>query len=137
MALTNIQKVRYELADTDVSFPLLNDTEYEYFLEKNNDSIQRTAIDCAKTILFKLSVRSDETVDLFSIKGSQAAKSYIQALKLYIKDPSLNRLFDNLQPYAGGISKSDMLANDANLDNNRIVPPAEALLEVPILNYQG
>ena len=73
--------------------------------------------------MLKLSMRSDESVDLFSIKGSAAAKNYMQALQMYIKNPDLNTLYDKVQGYASGISKEDMLKNDSNLDNNIIVQP--------------
>jgi hypothetical protein len=68
-------------------------------------------------------MRTDETVDIFSIKGSSAAKNYMQALQLFIKNPDLNAMYDKVQGYASGISKSDMQSNNANLDNNIIVQP--------------
>lgn len=118
MALTTVQKVRIEVADTDVNFPILSDDEYKYFLEKNDDSIRRASLDAAKTILLKLSINgSDQTVDIFSIKGAKAAEQYRQALTLYIKNPDLNQLLQNVQGWAGGISKAEMLANDTNSDN--------------------
>ncbi len=135
MALTSIQKVRYELGDTDISFPLLTDIEYEYFLEKNNDSIVRTAIDAAKTILMKLSMRGESTVDIFSIKGNKAAEQYRLALQLYIKDPSLNPLINNVRGYVGGVSISDMEANDGNLDNNLV--PTASIRPDPFKSYFG
>lgn len=123
MALTNIQKVRYEIGDTDPSLPILNDAEYEYFLEKNANSVGRSALDAAKTILFKLSQRGEESVDIFSIKGNKAAEQYRLALQMYLKDPNLNPVLNNVKAYFGGVSKSDMQANDANADNN-LVPTA-------------
>lgn len=127
MSLTNLQKIRYELADTDVSFPMLTDTEYEYFLDKNNNSVPRAAMDAAKTILLKMSMRSDQTVDIFSIRGTAAAKQYMQALQMYIKNPDLNSLFNTVQGYVSGVSKDDMLQNDANDDNNYVINPTKDL----------
>ena len=135
--MATIQDLRYELGDTSVEFPIMSDAEYTYFLDKNSGSLQRASLDAAKSIMLKLSMRSDSVVDIFSIKGSQAAKNYMQALQMYIKNPDLNKIFDNLMPYAGGISKTDMLTNDANLDNNRVVPPSETSLEFDVLNYGG
>lgn len=118
MALTTIQQVRIEVGDTDINFPILSDEEYRYFLDKNNDSIRRAAMDSARALLMKLSINSsDQVVDIFSIKGAKAAEAYRQALMLYIKNPDLNQLLQNVQGYAGGVSKADMQANDANLDN--------------------
>lgn len=121
--MATIQDLRYELGDTSPEFPIMSDAEYQYFLTKNSNALQRSAMDAAKSIMLKLSMRTDETVDIFSIKGSSAAKNYMQALQIYIKNPDLNTMYDKIQGYAGGISKEDMLKNDSNLDNNIIVQP--------------
>ena len=118
MAYTDIQKVRIEVADLDPGLPLLVDDEYAYLLEKNNNSIIRASVDAARIILLKLSQQTDETVSIFSVKGSKAAEQYRLALELYIKNPQLNPLYNNLQGYFGGVSISDMEANVANPDNN-------------------
>mgnify|MGYP000131347398 CR=1 FL=1 len=119
-----IHALRMELGDTDVTLPIMSDTEYRYFLDKNDWSIRRAALDAAKSILLKLSMRSDESVDIFSVKGTGTAKQYMQALQMYIKNPDLNQNLQNLQGYAGGVSISDMRANDATTDNNVIVQPS-------------
>ena len=121
MALTEIQKVRLEIGDTDSVLPVLSDSEYAYFIEKNNNSISRSAMDAAKTILFKLSMRTREDIDIFSIHGQQAAQNYAQALKLYIKSPEMNPVLNNVRGYVGGVSKSDMEANVLNTDNNTVL----------------
>jgi hypothetical protein len=121
--MATIQDLRYELGDTSAEFPIMSDAEYQYFLTKNSNALQRSAMDAAKSIMLKLSMRDDSTVDIFSIKGSAAARNYMQALMLYIKNPDLNALYDKVQGYAGGISKEDMLKNDSNLDNKVIVQP--------------
>ena len=125
MAYTDIQKVRIEVADLDPGFPLLADDEYSYLLEKNNNSIVRASVDAARIILLKLSQQTDETVSIFSIRGSKAAEQYRLALELYIKNPQLNPLYNNLQGYFGGISISDMQKNNTNCDNNIVVSPSE------------
>lgn len=132
MALTLIQQIRTEVSDTDTSFPILDDGTYQYFLDKNSNSIPRSALDAARAILFKLSINStDSTVDIFSIKGSKAAAAYREALILYIKDPTLNPLYNNVGGYVGGVSKADMLANDATLDNNIVAMPKIDRLPYP------
>ena len=125
MAYTDIQKVRIEVADLDPGFPLLSDDEYSYILEKNNNSIVRAATDAARIILLKLSQQTDETVSIFSVKGSKAAEQYRLALELYIKNPQLNPLYNNLQGYFGGVSISDMSANNSNADNNIVENPGK------------
>ena len=125
MAYTDIQKVRIEVADLDPGLPLLADDEYAYLLEKNNNSIIRASVDAARIILLKLSQQTDETVSIFSVKGSKAAEQYRLALELYIKNPQLNPLYNNLKGYFGGVSISDMEANAANPDNNIVTNPGK------------
>jgi hypothetical protein len=118
-----IHALRIELGDTSPEFPIMSDDEYNYFLSKHDWNISRATMDAAKSILLKLSMRTDETVDIFSIKGTAAAKNYMMALQLYIKNPDLNTMYDKIQGYAGGISKEDMVKNDSNLDNNIVKQP--------------
>ena len=125
MAYTLIQQVKLEVADLDQAFPLLSDADYDYLLLKHNNSVVRAAVDAARIILLLLSQRTDETVDVFSVRGSKAAEQYRLALELYIKNPQLNPLYNNLQGYFGGVSISDMEANNANCDNNIVVSPSE------------
>lgn len=130
MALTLVQQVRLEVADIDPSLPILSDESYEYFLEKNSNSIPRTSLDAAKTILLVLSQRTDETVDIFSIKGNKVASEYRLALQLFLKDPNLNPIYQNCSAWFGGVSKSDMLANDLTYDNNIVRTPNESPYDV-------
>ena len=78
-----------------------------------------------KIILLNLAQRSDETIDVFSIKGSKSATEYRLALELFLKDPANNPLYQNLKGYVGGVSISDMEANNADLDNNIIENPGK------------
>ena len=126
-----VANLRIELGDTDTALPVMSDSEYQYFLDKNSGSMRRAAMDAAKSIIFKLSMRTDETEDIFSIKGSSASKSYMQALKMYISNPDMNPVYNNAMPYAGGISLADMDANNANSDNNVIVTPSESQSALP------
>lgn len=134
MALTDIQKVRLEIADNDPSLPVLSDEEVAYYLEKHSNSISRAAIDCAKTIMFKLSMSAGEQrVDIFSISGKAASDAYIAALKLYISNPNINGIFNNMNVYIAGTSISDMQANNADTDNNIVlIPNSESNNTIPI-----
>ena len=115
---TEIQAIRYEIQDSEPGLYILDDATISYYLTKHSGSITQTALDCAKAMLFKLSSNaSDEQVDIFSIKGSKASQEFREALKLYIKDPSLNRLYITVQPYIGNTSKSDIALNNSALDN--------------------
>lgn len=129
--MATLQDIRFELADTDVNFPILSDDEINYYLAKNSSNLSRTAMDCARAILMKLSMRTEDTIDVFSMKSSKTANQYMQALQMYIKDPNLNPLMQNLQGYVGGVSKSDMQINDWTLDNNRIIKPSDSGCNLP------
>lgn len=119
MALTLTQQVRLNVGDTDISLPILADEEYEYFLTAANNSVGAASIQAAKTILFKLSINAvDEQVSILSLKGSKSASAYLEALKLYIRDPSLNPLYSNATLWAGNVSRSEMQTNNNTCDNN-------------------
>lgn len=130
-----VSNIRIELGDTDTALPIMSDAEYQYFIDKNEGSLRRAAMDAAKSLIFKLSMRTDETVDIFSFKGSSAAKNYMQALSMYIKNPDMNPVLQNAMPYAGGISKADMDANNANQDNNIILMPTQDTTGLPSLQF--
>lgn len=123
MSLSDIQKVRLEVGDTEVGLYFLDDESYQYFLDKNNNSIPRASVDAAKAILFQLSTRSSETIDIFAFKNN-SAEAYRQALLLFIRDPNLNPLYSNLKGWFGGVSISEMQENNANPDNNVVTSPA-------------
>ena len=122
MALSDIEKLRIEIGDTDVSFPILDDSSYQYFLNKHNNNLARASIDAARAILFQLSTMNSETVSIFSVKNT-SAEAYRQALLLYIKDQTLNPIYQTLKGYFGGVSLSDMDANNSNADNNIVENP--------------
>lgn len=124
MALTDIQKLRVEIGDTDVSFPILDDSSYQYFLDKHSNNLGRASIDAARAILFQLSTMNSETVSIFSVKNT-SAEAYRQALLLYIKDQTLNPIYQTLRGYFGGVSISDMEANNSNPDNNIVENPGK------------
>ena len=127
MSLSLIEQVRFLVQDNVPGLYVISDAEIEYLLERNNQSVNRASVEAARVILFNLSMNSsDSSVDIFSIKGSQAAKAYIEALKMYINNPALNQVGNNVQGYVGGISIAEMQANDANLDNNIFINPTNS-----------
>ena len=126
MALTEIQKCRLEVADTDINFPILSDEEYEYFLKKQGNIVSRASLDAARTILLKLSQRSDESCDIFSIRGSKMASEYRQSLQLFLKDPSTNPVLQNAKGWVGGTSFEDIITNLNNPDNNVVTSPSDS-----------
>lgn len=114
-----IDQVRMEVADTEAGLYILPDATYEYILTKNEGSISRSSIDAARMILMRLSISSRDTVvDVISLKGSKTAEAYRQALILYISNPSLNPLYNNINGWAGNVSVSEIESNSNNPDNN-------------------
>lgn len=125
MALTPIQQVRLIIADNEPGLYILSDDEIEFYIEQAGGNVNRAAVGAARTVLLKLAQRGEESVDIFSIKGSKAASEYRLALQLFIKDPNLNALGGNLKGWVGGISRTEMLLNDMVLDNNIVTSPTE------------
>ena len=125
MALTLIQQVRLNVQDNTPGLYIISDDEITYLLEKFNNNVDKASYQAAKIILLNLAQRSDETIDVFSIKGSKSATEYRLALELFLKDPANNPLYQNLKGYVGGVSISDMEANNADLDNNIVENPGK------------
>jgi hypothetical protein len=120
MSLSLIEQVRLLVQDNTPGLYLISDEEIQFLLLRNYNSVDKTAIEAAKIILMNLSMRGDNSVDIFSIRGSKAAEQYRLALQLFLKDPNLNPMINNVKGYFGGVSKSDMEANDGNPDNNTV-----------------
>lgn len=125
MALTLIQQVRLNVQDNTPGLYIISDDEIAYLLEKFNNNVDKASYQAAKIILLNLAQRSDETIDVFSIKGSKSATEYRLALELFLKDPANNPMYQNLKGYVGGVSISDMEANNAGLDNNIVENPGK------------
>lgn len=123
MSLSLIQEVRLQVGDFDVSFPILADDVYQHFLDKNSNSVRKAALDAARTILLMLSMRSDETVDIFTVKGSRTAAEYRLSLNMFLKSPDLNPVFSTSSMYAGGISRQEILENVLDPDTNYVINP--------------
>ena len=58
------------------------------------------------------------------------------ALQMFLRDPSTNPVLTSANGYAGGISKTDMLENIANTDNNAVITPGmqDKLEEVVVVD---
>lgn len=118
--------VRYEVGDTEAGLYILDNTTLDYVLTKNNGSIPFASIDAARMILLRLSITGvDEQIDILSIKGSKNALAYKEALMLYLRNPDLNPIMRSVNPYAGGISNSDIATNLVDPDQNTVMNPTE------------
>jgi hypothetical protein len=129
MATTEqIQAVRYEVQDTDPALPFLNDDTLSYFIDKHEGNIPRASLDAARAILLQLSMRSNETVDIFSLSNSKTATAYRDALLLFITNPTLNPILSGTSTSLtfGGTSKSAVAANSDNSDNITVQSPSDS-----------
>ena len=117
MALTDIQKIKLELGLVDEASDILSDEEITYFLEKNNNSVRKASLDAAKTVLFILSTRVHEKIEMLEIWGHTWFENYMKTLQMYINDPNYSIALESAKAYAGGISVSDIRSNINNPDN--------------------
>lgn len=117
MALTDIQKIKLEIGLVDEASDILSDEEIAYFLEKNNNSVRKASLDVAKTVLFILSTRVHEKIEMLEIWGHTWFENYMKTLQMYINDPNYSIALENAKAYAGGISITDIRSNINNPDN--------------------
>lgn len=121
MALTPIEQVRLLVGDTEGSpfYQTLSDEEVQCFLDMYGQSVRGAARQAAISISMQLAgTSSRERVGDIEI-WSNLSSSYLKALENLISESAINNLPNGLMPYASGISWSDIIANNANLDNVR------------------
>lgn len=114
-ATNPIDRVRLAVGDIWPDIEMLTDADYQYFLDRNDGNENRATLDAARAILFKLARMTRERTGDIEVYGGDWFKNYKDALLLILKDP--NAAISLAVPYAGGISKADMIANDMNCDN--------------------
>ena len=117
MTLNPIQQIRLEIALIGDAENLLSDEELQYFLDKHNGSVRRASLDAAKTVLFILSTRVHEKIEMLEIWGHTWFENYMKTLQMYINDPNYSIALESAKAYAGGISVSDIRSNINNPDN--------------------
>lgn len=115
--MTPIQEVRLNVGDSSTDYQVLPDDTYQFLLDKYGGNVNRASLDAARYILFELTkAPTRERAGQIEV-WNEWVNAYRKALEMFIKDPNLSLI--TAQPYAGGISKEDMQANDANTDNVR------------------
>ena len=118
MALTDIEKLKLEIGLVNEASNILSDEEITYFLEKNNNSVRKAALDAAKTVLFVLSqLVHERSGSELEIWGHTWFENYMKTLQMYLNDPNYSIALENAKAYAGGISVSDIRNNINNTDN--------------------
>ena len=112
-----IDQVRINVGDIYCDIEMLDDPTYSYFLTKYNQNVNRSSIDAARSILFTLARYTREKAGQIEVYGSDWIKNYQKVLTEMVMNPNLT--LSIAIPYAGGISKMDMWANDNNQDAMR------------------
>ena len=125
MALTLNQQVRLLCQDNTPGLYIISEDEIDFLLERNNNNVDKAVYEALQIMLRYLAQRGDESIDVFSIRGSKSAEQMRLAIELYLKDPANNPLYKNLKGYVGGVSLSDMAENNADLDNNIVENPGK------------
>lgn len=112
-----ILAVRLLIGDVPSSpfYQLFTDEEIQYFLDLNNGNIRLAARMAAISASFQLAGWStrERTGDIEV--WSSLSSNYLKALDYLINNPTDN-IPNGLIPWAGGISKSEVCANDRNPD---------------------
>lgn len=112
-----LDRIRLITGDTDPVYEFLDDATYQYLLDKNNNNEKQAALEAAKYILANIARYTRERTGDIEVYGNEFFKNYRDYLLELVNNPNFSNIL--ARPYAGGISKKDMLANDENLDNVR------------------
>lgn len=112
-----IDRVRLMVGDTDPTYEFLDDSTYQYLLDKHSNNEKAAALEAAKYILANIARYTRERTGDIEVYGNEFFKNYRNFLLDLVNNPNFGSI--NAMPYAGGISKADMASNDANTDNVR------------------
>lgn len=134
MALTDIEKVRILIGDTEGSpfYQLFTDEEIQAFLDMTGGNVMQAARLAAIAASMQLAgwTTRERTGDIEV--WSSLSTQYLKALENLIKDTSSATLPNGLMPYAAGISWSDVCTNNNNPDNVR-----PALTKIQVCDGKG
>lgn len=120
MALTSVEQVRLLIGDIPTSpfYQLFDDESIQFFLDQNNGNVQLAARMAAISASFQLAGWSsrERTGDIEV--WSNLSTQYLKALENLINNP-ISSIPNGMMPWAGGISWSDICANNNDPDNVR------------------
>ena len=114
--LTNsaVDRVRLRLGDFHCPY-ILDDQSIDYYITKNSGNENRAYRELLTVVLFALSRFTRERCADIEIYGSEYFRQYFDAVKLALSNPELNYIV--AMPFAGGISRNDMAANQQDVDS--------------------
>lgn len=110
-----LDRIRLTTGDTDPVYEFLDDPTYQYVLDKNNNNERTASVEAARYILANISRYTRERTGDIEVYGNEFFKNYRTYLLDLVTNPNFSTILP--MPYAGGISKKDMLDNDSNEDN--------------------
>jgi len=116
-ANSTTDRVRLITGDTDPVYEFLDDSTYVYLIDKHRDNEKQAALEAAKYILANITRYTRERTGDIEVYGNEFFRNYRTYLLELVNNPNFSSILP--RPYAGGISKKDMLANDENIDNVR------------------
>jgi hypothetical protein len=113
--LNPLDRIRLKIGDIDVDFEIISDQWYQYYLNLGYTE-NAVALEIARKILAQYAGSgAREREGQVEVYGKERFDSYLK----WLKDLVNSGLMSPAIPYAGGISISDMVDNDSNLDNVR------------------
>lgn len=107
------QLVRFLIQDTDGDHPLFTDAEVAYALGASASNSRKAAISLVERLMARYAAMADTTELDLSVRASQLYDHYKDLLATLKMNFGGN---DSAQPYAGGISKADILSRRQNTD---------------------
>lgn len=131
MALTPIESVRLLIGDVPASYfyPILTDSEIEFFLELYNGNVRRASQKAAQSVAYIISSFPTREKTAEVERWNEYAKQYLALLKGIIDGDSDYYLYGAVMPYAAGISWADIRANESNCDN--VIPKTVKITDDP------
>lgn len=114
-----VDRVRLTVGDT-TELPIFPDALYQQVLDKNSGDEKATSLEMAQYIFGYISQHGfREQSGTYQVYGREWLQSYMDFLKTFLLSAG-NANVLGAKTYAGGISISDMDANDLNPDVNGV-----------------
>lgn len=108
-----LQEVRFLIQDTDGSNPIFTDNEVSFGLGFSGGHTRKAASYLVQRLMARFAAMADTTELDLSVRASQIYDHYKDLLAMLNSPFATN---GSVVPYASGISNSDILANQANVD---------------------
>jgi hypothetical protein len=119
--LTAVEQVKILIGLKYTDEPLIDDVDIEFFLEKENNNVDRAARRTALAVLFTLSQYLHEKSGMeLEIWGHTWFENYKKSLELFLKDPSYNVSLNMAKVFCGGIDVQDIQASMQDATTHKV-----------------